>query len=176
MTFRFCLFYDSIRYTNSIASKQDFHVKLPAPIENLLQRLRIRRSSGRSDREKPRADRGTFEENSLSVSPGLIKLFQEASSPLSQLILQVHRARESSSDLTAADVLVHVKRLITVFEQNGMTVLGTPDEILPFDPVIHESTASGLLSPGTPVSVTFSGIACGSTLIRKAAVDTLEVH
>jgi molecular chaperone GrpE (heat shock protein) len=101
-------------------------------------------------------------------------LLSESASPLSQLILQSQLVQSPNSSLSAEDILVHVKRLITILEKNGLEVIGAPGEILPYDPKLHEP-ASPDFSPqiGNPVQIRFPGIGHHSTVLRKAAVDAV---
>jgi hypothetical protein len=88
--------------------------------------------------------------------------------------LQTHLARKKDAALTASDVLVHVKRLITILEDNGMVVVGQPGEIWPYDPGRHESASLAALEPTRPVQIRYPGIAYRSSIVRKAAVDSQE--
>lgn len=140
-------------------------MKLPSAVENLLKRLPRRPPSDRL----AGAQRSLEEEITRRC---FTKLLQEAQSPLSQLVLQLHIAEKPDNALSASDVLVHAKRLIAIMEENGMVVIGTPGEVMPFDPTRHELTEPGaFLRSGTPVTVRFPGIAYGATIVRKAAVD-----
>ncbi len=153
-------------------------MKLPLPIENLLKRLGFRPASNVSnDRElKPNllsSDNATVEKQITARC--YKKLLQEASSPLSQLALQVHLANKDDVSLSATDVLVHVKRLITVFEQHGLTIIGQPGEVLSYDPSRHEPVDTGSYPTGLAVRVRYPGIAYETTVIRKSAVEKLEI-
>lgn len=155
-------------------------MKLPPAIENLLQRLGIQPSGSPSAGERRKSELGRLAVEQKAIEEESIarfykKLLQEAASPLSQLILQLHLAGKKDAALTAADVLVHVKRLITLLEENGMVVVGQPGEILPFDPSLHEPADSIALEPSTPIQIRFPGIAYCSSVLRKAAVDRQEV-
>ncbi len=150
-------------------------MKLPLPIENLLKRLH--RSTHNytdldSKPERPSSDLTTVEKEMTARC--YTKLLQGAASPLSQLALQVHLASKDEISLTAADVLVHVKRLITVFEQQGMTIIGQPGEVLSYDPVSHEPVDAGSYPVGLAVRVRYPGLAYKATVIRKTAVEKLE--
>lgn len=154
-------------------------MKLPPAIENLLKKLGIQPSSDSSAGELRKSERGrsaaqqkTADEESTATC--YKKLLQEAASPLSQLILQVHLGEKKDAALMAADVLIHVKRLITILESNGMVVIGHPGEILPFDSRAHESTNQTVFEPSKPVRIRFPGIAYHTTVVRKAAVDQEE--
>lgn len=153
-------------------------MKLPEPLENLIARLGLRSgskpASGIPSKQPSEAEQAM--EDAITVRC-YEKLLAETSSPLSQLILQLHLCGKNDSVLTAADVLIHVKRLITVFEQNGMRVLGSAGEVLPFNPEVHELiTVESRPQPGTSVRVRFPGIAYRKSIIRKATVDHLEAQ
>jgi molecular chaperone GrpE (heat shock protein) len=155
-------------------------MKLPAPVENLLQRFRreqredqtvVMRLRGEIDRLK--REQSTLQEESLRRA--YQTLFADASSPVSQLLLQVHLANNANSSLTADDVLANVKRLVAILEQHGLTVVGQPDEIQKFDPNIHEpmnERSQPALSE--QVCIRFPGISYQGQVLRKAAVDPLE--
>ena len=155
-------------------------MKLPTSIENLLQRL-SGQDGGEKDivrRLKAEIERLKFEQKTLEETitrTNYGKLFSEAASPISQLILQVHLARDENNSLRSADILVHVKRLITVLEENGMTILGQPGEIQRFDPNQHQPL-NAAFSPAldAPVRVRFPGVAHAGVVLRKTAVDSPE--
>jgi molecular chaperone GrpE (heat shock protein) len=146
-------------------------LKLPKAIENLLARLR-----GAKDKsDKNGSLRGENASAGTLTRSSLEKLFIEAASPVSQLVLQQYISDKKDNSLTASDVLVHVKRLLAVFEKNGLRVIGQPDEVLIFDPGAHESIDASF-SPAVhaPVRVCFPGLAYDGVIIRRAGVDRLE--
>ncbi len=155
-------------------------MKLPTSIENLLQRL-----SGQDDGEKDivrrlktEIERLKFEQKTLeetTTRTNYRKLFSEASSTISQLILLLHLSGDEHNSLKAADILVHVKRLIAILEENGLTILGQPGEIQRFDPNQHQPIDAAFSpAPDTPVRVRFPGLAHAGVVLRKTAVDSGE--
>lgn len=157
-------------------------MKLLAAINTILKRLRGDCASEKSELLFLRSELArlkTEEEQSdcNSATRSYERLLQESSSPLSQLILQIHIAEKPENTLTASDVLVHVKKVLNIFEQHGMTVMGHVGEVVAFDPNWHE-----LVSPccptdrNTAVCVRFPGIGYQSTVIRKALVGIEENH
>ncbi len=150
-------------------------MKLPFPVENFLKRLRkpTNNSTDLDSRPKRPISDPTAVEKEVTTRC-YTKLLQGAASPLSQLALQLHLASNDDMSLTAADVLVHVKRLITIFEQQGMTIIGQPGEVLSYDPVSHEPVDAGSYPAGLAVRVKYPGLAYEATVIRKSAVEKLE--
>lgn len=152
-------------------------MKLPSPIENLLKLLGFRPPKELStdrDYDPNRLGRDVLNVEKEMTARCYTKLIQEAASPLSQLALQVHLAGRDDESLTAADVLVHVKRLITVFEQQGMTIIGQPGEVLSYDPRSQEPVDASSYQTGLTVRVRYPGLAYETTVIRKSAVEKLE--
>lgn len=152
-------------------------MKLPSPVENFLKRLGFRSPTHIStdhDSKANRLDRDILSVQKEMTARCYTKLIQEAASPLSQLALQVHLAGREDISLTASDVLIHVKRLITVFEQQGMTIIGQPGEVLSYDPVSHEPVDAGSYPAGLTVRVKYPGLAYETMVIRKSAVEKLE--
>lgn len=155
-------------------------MKFPNPIENLIRRFR--RQPGdqvtlvtrlTSEIKRLKEDKKTSEEEIVRAS--FENLFTEASSPLSQLLLQLHLSRNQSSALRPADILVHVKRLVATFQQHGLSILGQPDEIQCFDPNQHEPINPAFQpEPNMPVRIRFPGIAYKDSVVRRAAVDSVE--
>ncbi len=103
------------------------------------------------------------------------KLITEVASPLSQLILQEHLVVTEGGTLTARDVLLNVKGIVRVLQENGMSVIGTPREITVFDLQIHESALQDFApAQGQEIQIRYSGIAFHETVVRKAAVGPIE--
>lgn len=157
-------------------------MKLPGPVENLLQRFRREHSEDQTVVMRLRAeiDRLKREQNTLkeeSVLTAYQSLFTDLSSPISQLLLQLHLSGNQDNSLTAADVLVHVKRLVGSLEQHGLTVVGQPDEIQRFDPNVHEPINQRFQpAPGEPVRIRFPAISYQGSFLRKSAVDSVEAE
>jgi len=157
-------------------------MKLVSAFNTILKRLRGDYASEtsellflRSELERLKAEREQLDRNSAARC--YTRLFQESSSPLSQLILQVYVAQKPENTLTASDVLVHIKKVLSIFEQHGMTVLGRPGETVALDPNLHELASPGChIDQNTSVCVRFPGIGYGSTVIRKALVGLEESH
>jgi molecular chaperone GrpE (heat shock protein) len=157
-------------------------MKLASGINTILKRLRGDYAADdtellalRSELERLKAERDRSEQN--SVAWGYREIFRESSSPLSQLLLQLHVAEMQDNTLTASDVLVHIKRVLTIFQQHGMTVLGHAGEIVAFDPNLHElASPTCHVEENTAVCVRFPGIGYQSTVIRKALVGIEENH
>lgn len=155
-------------------------MKFPDAIENFFDGLRRKSDDGpdvvmrlKAEIERLKRDQKHTEEEILRTT--FQKFFSDASSPLSQLILQMHIAQHDKSELTTADILPHVKRLIETFEAQGLTVIGQPDEIQHFDPNQHEPIRPDFHpEPNAPVRIRFPGLTFSQTTIRKAAVDSLE--
>lgn len=155
-------------------------MKLPLAIENLVKKLGIRPSGSSSlTPRKSEPDRLAGERNDVNeaiTAESFENFVKQASSPLSQLILQLHVAGKAGALLSASDVLIHVKRLITILEKNGMTIVGQPDQVLPFDPTSHEPVDGSSYPNGLTVRVRFPGLAYGSVIVRKAAVEKQETQ
>lgn len=150
-------------------------MKLPVSIENLLERLWKNVVTDKSSLRRGDCSHSGGQEvvQGSRTCQAHLKFLREASSPLSQLILQAHIAEAKGSVLTAADVLVHVKRLVGVLEGNGVTILGQPGEDLPYDPSRHEAVDM-VVSGGTPVCIRFPGLEYGGVVVRKALVELKE--
>jgi molecular chaperone GrpE (heat shock protein) len=161
---------------------QNAVLKFPDPVENFLDRFRRKSDDNaavvmrlKAEVERLKNDQKNAEGEILRTT--FEKFFSEASSPLSQLILQNHLSQSANSDLGAADILPHVKRLIETFEAHGLTVNGQPDEIQRFDPNLHEPVRPDFRpEPQTPVRIRFPGFSFAQTPIRKAAVDSAEME
>jgi molecular chaperone GrpE (heat shock protein) len=157
-------------------------MKLPSGINTFLKRLRNDSASKdsellslRDELDKLRAQRDQSQQT--SVASDYSQLFQESSSPISQLLLQLHLAEMPDNTLTASDVLVHIKKVLTIFQQHGMTVLGHAGDIVAFDPNLHElASPTCHIEKNTAVCVRFPGIGHRSTVIRKAVVGIEENH
>ena len=155
-------------------------MKLPLAIENLVKKLGIRPAASwvqaprKSEPDSLAGERNVVEQAVTAES--FQNFVLQASSPLSQLILQLHIAGKAGASLSASDVLIQVKRLITALEQNGMTIIGPPDQVLPFDPTSHEPVDGDSYPNGVPVRVRFPGLAYGSVVVRKAAVEKQETQ
>lgn len=155
-------------------------MKFLDPIENLIRRFRHKPDDNaelviRLKGELERLKSNQKDKEAQILRAALEKLFSEASSPLSQLILQLHIIEHESSSLTSADIAPHVKRLVDTFRQNGLTVLGEPNQIQPFDPNKHESIQQDFApTPNTAVKICFPGIGFQDLVLRKAAIIAAE--
>lgn len=158
-------------------------MKLPEPVENLLHRFRRENTADSEDVKRLRAEidllraqQKSIKEESLAAA--YQNLFADLSSPISQLLLQLHIANSAQNNtLAASDVLVHVKRLVAALEQHGLSVAGQPDEIQNYDPNLHESLSPQFApSAGQPVRICFPGISYNGQLLRKAAVEAPEAE
>lgn len=155
-------------------------MKFPGAIENLFQRFRPNKPTDDDQlaRLNSELERLRQEKNSVtaeSLRNAYENLFKDLSSPISQLLLQIHLASGTEHALTAADVLVHVKILIATLERHGVTVVGQPGEIQRFDPNLHQPLTNEFQPASSDlVCIRFPGISYQGTLLRKAAVDSLE--
>ncbi|CAN5565248.1 hypothetical protein BH10CYA1_BH10CYA1_59870 [soil metagenome] len=153
-------------------------MKLPLAIENLLKKLSNRQVSSsdkRIQQIEPNRSTGQIDGAMDAVTARCYQNFvQDAASPLSQLILQLHVAGKKDASISAADVLIHVKRLLAILEQKGMATIGLPSQILPFDPNSHVSVDGSSYQTGLLVQVKFPGLAYRSAVVRKAAVEKQE--
>ncbi len=87
-------------------------MKLPLAIENLVKKLGIRPSGSSSlTPRKSEPDRLAGERNMVEnavTAEGFENIVLLASSPLSQLILQLHVAGKAGASRSASDVLIHI--------------------------------------------------------------------
>ncbi len=100
------------------------------------------------------------------------QLLTDAAAPVTQLLTQAYLLEVEGKPVQAKDVLVVAKRLIRVLEDNGLTLIGSVGETVPFDSNLHDSlSASTSLAPRVPVVVKFVGVLYQSKVIRKAGVE-----
>lgn len=109
-----------------------------------------------------------------SVQAQVEQLLADAAAPVSQLLTQVHLLEEGHP-VQAKDVMAVAKRLVRVFEDNGLELAGNVGETVRFDPNHHEPLSAGA-SPkqGERVVVRFVGVAYRGKLLRKAGIEKVE--
>ena len=110
-----------------------------------------------------------------SVQAQVEQLLADAAAPVSQLLTQVHLLETEEQPVQAKDVMAVAKRLVRVFEDNGLELAGNVGETVRFDPNHHEPLSTGT-SPkqGERVVVRFVGVAYRGKLLRKAGIEKVE--
>ncbi len=106
------------------------------------------------------------------VGEGWERMVTDAATPLTQLMTQAHLLEVTGKPVQAADVLSVAKRLMRVFENEGVGWEGTVGATLLFDSDRHEPLGTdGDLVSGEPVMVRFVGVRYREQVLRKARVE-----
>jgi molecular chaperone GrpE (heat shock protein) len=110
-----------------------------------------------------------------SVQAQVEQLLAGAAAPVSQLLTQAHLLEAEGRPVQARDVMAVAKRLVRIFEDNGLELVGSVGETAQFDPNQHEPLgANASPAPGDRVVVRFVGVAYRGKLLRKASVEKAE--
>ena len=110
-----------------------------------------------------------------SVQAQIEQLLADAAAPVSQLLTQAHLLEKEDRPVQAKDVLAVAKRLVRVFEDSGLELMGSVGETVQFDPNHHEPlSTAGVVATGDRVVVRFVGVAYRGKLLRKASVEKAE--
>ncbi|WP_017295442.1 hypothetical protein [Geminocystis herdmanii] len=100
------------------------------------------------------------------------KLFNQIASPISQLITQKYLLEVEEKPVQAKDILLVVKRLINVFEMEGLTFIGEVGEITNFEPNYHQSLNSNIdINRGDKVIIKIVGISYQNQVIKSSIVE-----
>lgn len=127
---------------------------------------------GRLKRDLERQRAGESQRVTAVADAGLERLISEAATPLTQLMTQAHLLEVLGKPVQAADILAVAKRLLRVFENDGVAWEGTVGATVPFDLDRHEPLAVDEdLAPGTPITIRFVGVRCRDQLLRRARVE-----
>lgn len=103
------------------------------------------------------------------------KLFNDIASPISQLITQKYLLEVEEKPVQAKDILLVVKRLINVFESQGLTVIGDMGKIITFDPNYHQSLNSNIdINISDKVIIKIVGVSYQGQVIKKAIVEKIN--
>jgi hypothetical protein len=104
------------------------------------------------------------------------QVLAEAATPIAQLLTQAHLLEVEARLVQAKDVLAVAKRLVRVFVDRGLQIVGDVGETVSFNPDQHEPlSAAALPALGERVVVRFVGLAYQGKLLRKAGVEKVEV-
>jgi len=100
------------------------------------------------------------------------KLFNDIASPLSQLITQQYLLEVETKPVKPEDIFLVIKRLIKVFEKEGLNFINTVGEITNFSPNYHQSLNSNVnINIGDKVIVKIVGISYQNQVIKSAIVE-----
>jgi molecular chaperone GrpE (heat shock protein) len=100
------------------------------------------------------------------------QLFTDLSTPIAQLLTQIHLLEVESKPIQAKDVLTIVKRILRLVEEYGLSASGTIGETVPFDPNIHQPLNSSVtIGNGQLVTIRIPAIAYQNKVLRAAGVE-----
>jgi len=146
-------------------------------LQNQLQNLRIELDvvQKQSDIYRQEAERLRIRQQEmvdLNLESRTEALFTEVSAPASQLITQMDLFENQAKPVQIKDILLVVKRVLRVFERNGMVFEGKPGEEVIFDPNRHTpiSPEKSIVAGQTAI-VRFSGVSYQGKILYKAIVE-----
>lgn len=103
------------------------------------------------------------------------KLFNDIASPISQLITQKYLLEVEEKPVQAKDILLVVKRLINVFESQGLTVIGDMGKTITFNPNYHQSLINNIdINISDKVIIKIVGVSYQGQVIKKAIVEKIN--
>lgn len=99
-------------------------------------------------------------------------LFNEIASPFSQLITQKYLLEVEAKPVKPQDIFLVIKRLIKVFEKEGLSLIGNVGEITNFEPNYHQSLNSNVnLNIGDKVVIKIVGISYQNQVLKRSIVE-----
>ena len=105
------------------------------------------------------------------------QLLSDVATPVAQTFTQAHLLEVEGRPVQAKDVLAVAKRLVRALEDNGLSLVGSVGEMVPFDPNHHDLLSRDVsLKPGDWVILRFVGVAYQDKLLRKAGVEMTRVE
>jgi len=100
------------------------------------------------------------------------KLMSNFAAPITQIATHTHLLEVEKKPLQSKDVLAVAKRMVKVLEDEGLTLLGGVNEIVPFDGNYHQPLTSQIrLQHGDRVVVRLAGASFAGRVLRKASVE-----
>lgn len=106
------------------------------------------------------------------VRTALSQVIEEAATPVSQLLTQIHLMDAEEKPVQARDIMTVAKRMVKVLQAHGMHLIGSVGDQVTFDPNRHMPLSNQTsLEPGQSARVRFVGIAYQDQVIRKAGVE-----
>lgn len=121
----------------------------------------------KADLERTRA--GESARVAEAIEARIEELIANAVTPIIQWHTQASLL-EKGTNVKAEDVLAVARRLVRLFENQGMEIKGAIGEIVPFDPSLHQVLGSEPLASGDQAVIKLVGVARGGKLLRKPAV------
>lgn len=91
--------------------------------------------------------------------------------PLLAQLSTLQAMADGGRDIRAADVLKLAGKIKQVFLDTGLSPLGQPGEVCPFDSQIHQRMSGGDVQQGVSVKVRFEGYRFRQAVIVKALVS-----
>jgi molecular chaperone GrpE (heat shock protein) len=131
--------------------------------DQTINKLRIEGDRQRQNEESKQA---------IALQSQQEQLFTDLSTPIAQLLTQIHLLEVESKPIQAKDVLTIVKRILRLVEEYGLSASGTIGERVPFDPNIHQPLSSATtINNGQLVTIRIPAIAYQNKVLRAAGVE-----
>ena len=103
------------------------------------------------------------------------KLMTNCAAPIAQIATQTHLLEVEKKPVQSKDVLTVAKRIMKVLEDEGLTLLGEVNGIVPFDENYHQPLTSQIqLQNGDRVVVRLAGVSFAGRVLRKASVEKVS--
>jgi hypothetical protein len=107
-----------------------------------------------------------------AVQAQIERVLTEAAIPVAQLLTQAHLLEAESKPVRARDVLTVARRLVRIFQDEGLELEGRVGDIATFAPTRHEPLSGAVtLRPGQKVVLRFVGVSYRGKVLRRAGVE-----
>lgn len=111
---------------------------------------------------------------SATIDGVLLSFFKDAADPVTQL-LTLNDLIEQGRPVSPEDVVVHAKLLISALKEHGLTIEGSPGQVIAYNPNFHEPlSATENPALDQPVSIRFPGASFKGQVIKKAGIQMTE--
>ncbi|MGI0481460.1 hypothetical protein ACN4EE_11785 [Geminocystis sp. CENA526] len=113
-----------------------------------------------------------FQQLESKITSEKQKNFSEIASSLSQLITQKYLLEVEAKPVKPEDIFLVIKRLINVFEKEGLTFIGEVGEVTNFEPNYHQSLNSNVeINIGDKVIIKIVGISYQNQVLKRSIVQ-----
>jgi len=100
-----------------------------------------------------------------------LEALAKRAAPLLAQLATLQAMADAGREVRAGDVLKLAGKIKRVFLDSGLTPLGQPGDVCPFDAQIHQRISGGDVQDGDPVKVRFEGYRFRDAVIVKAMVS-----
>lgn len=109
-----------------------------------------------------------------TIEGALLSFYKDVADPVTQLVTLNHLIEEGKP-VKPEDIVVHARLLIAALNEHGLSIEGSPGQVVPYNPNFHEPLSTNESpSVGEPVFIRFPGASFKGQVIKKAGIQIRE--